>query len=418
MNLIEKTCRKILYSKLSGLTEGFLEFEEAFLKGHSKVHSFGNPGSSLKARLRILNPDAYPKMVFSGSVGAGEAYFLNEWDCSDLTSMIRILLKNREILESIDHGISAIQNPLQKIYHGLNRNTVKGAKKNIEAHYDLGNDFFELFLDPSFLYSSAIFRSPETSLQDAQIEKIDRICRKLELKPDHHVIEIGTGWGAFALHAAKHYGCRVSTTTISKNQFEMTKKRIMDAGLQDRIQLLYQDYRKLEGTHDRLVSIEMIEAVGLDHLDEFISKCSSLLKPEGSALLQAITIREESYETAKRSVDFIQRYIFPGSGICSIGSIQSAVARNTDLSLSHLEDFGTHYARTLREWSKALQANHKELVARGYSEELYRMWQFYFSYCEGGFLERSIGVAQMLYTKPRSTLTDPVWYNSDAKANR
>jgi cyclopropane-fatty-acyl-phospholipid synthase len=418
MNLLEKTCRKILYSKLSGLTEGYLEFEEAFLKGHSKVHGFGNPGSSLKARLRILNPDAYPKMVFSGSVGAGEAFFLSEWDCTDLTAMIRILLKNRDTLESIDHGISAIQNPLQKIYHGLNRNTLKGAKKNIEAHYDLGNDFFELFLDQSFLYSSAIFKDAGTSLQDAQTEKIDRICRKLELKPDHHVIEIGTGWGAFAIHAAKTYGCRVSTTTISKNQFEMTRKRIEAEGLQDRVHLLYQDYRKLEGTYDRLVSIEMIEAVGLDHLDGFIKKCSDLLNEGGSALIQAITIREEAFDAAKRSVDFIQRYIFPGSGICSIGSIQSAIARNTDLSLTHLEDFGTHYARTLREWSKRLEASHAELVSRGYSEELYRMWQFYFSYCEGGFLERSIGVAQMLYSKPRSTHTDPVWYNLEPMVNR
>jgi cyclopropane-fatty-acyl-phospholipid synthase len=417
MNLVEKTCRKILYSKLSGITDGYLEFEEAFLKGHAKVHGFGNPGASLKARLRILNPDAFPKMVFSGSVGAGESYFLNEWECSDLTSMIRILLRNREILESIDHGISAIQNPLQKIYHGLHRNTLKGARKNIEAHYDLGNDFFELFLDSSFLYSSAIFKDAHTPLPEAQIEKIDRICRKLELKPQDHVIEIGTGWGAFALHAAKKYGCRVSTTTISKNQFEMTRQRIETEGLQDRIHLLYQDYRKLEGTYDKLVSIEMIEAVGLDHLDGFIKKCSELLKPDGSALIQAITIREESYEAAKRNVDFIQRYIFPGSGICSIGSIQGAVARNTDLSLIHLEDFGTHYARTLREWATRLQSNHPELLSRGYSEELYRMWQFYFSYCEGGFLERSIGVAQLLYSKPRSAHTDPVWYNLESKVD-
>jgi cyclopropane-fatty-acyl-phospholipid synthase len=417
MNLLEKSCQKVLYSKLAALTDGYLEFEEAFLKGHSKVRGFGNPGSPLKARLRILNPAAYPKMVFSGSVGAGESYFLNEWESEDLVPMIRILLRNRKILEAIDHGISAIQNPLQKIYHGLHRNTLRGAKKNIEAHYDLGNDFFGLFLDPSYLYSSAIFKDPSTSLAEAQMEKIDRICRKLELKPHHHLVEIGTGWGAFAIHAAKNYGCRVTTTTISKNQFEMARNRIEEAGLQERITLLYQDYRNLEGSFDKLVSIEMIEAVGLENLDEFIKKCSSLLRPDGNALIQAITIREELYESAKQNVDFIQRYIFPGSGICSIGSIQAAIAGNTDLSLTHLEDFGTHYARTLREWSMRLRQNREELLARGYSGELYRMWQFYFSYCEGGFLERSIGVSQMLYSKPLSTHTDPVWYHSESRAN-
>jgi cyclopropane-fatty-acyl-phospholipid synthase len=247
------------------------------------------------------------------------------------------------------------------------------------------------------------------------MEKIDRICQKLELKSGDHLIEIGTGWGAFAIHAAKNYGCRVTTTTISKNQFEMTRKRIAAEKLDDRIQLLYQDYRKLEGNYDKLVSIEMIEAVGLDHLDEFIGKCSSLLRHDGMALIQAITIREETYEAAKGSVDFIQRYIFPGSGICSIGSIQGSIARTSDLSLIHLEDFGTHYARTLNEWAKRLRENHASMISRGYSEELYRMWQFYFSYCEGGFLERSIGVSQLLFAKPRSLHTDPVWYNRNTR---
>ncbi len=415
MNLIEQSCRKVLYSKLSAITEGHLEFEEAFIKGHSHTVSFGNAGDALKAKIRVLNPDAYPKMLFGGSVGAGESYFLNEWDSPDLTAMIRVLLRNREVLESIDHGLSAIRTPAQKLYHGLRRNTLQGARKNIEAHYDLGNDFFELFLDPSFLYSSAIFKGPETTLEEAQIEKIDRICQKLELKSGDHLIEIGTGWGAFAIHAAKNYGCRVTTTTISKNQFEMTRKRIAAEKLDDRIQLLYQDYRKLEGNYDKLVSIEMIEAVGLDHLDEFIGKCSSLLRHDGMALIQAITIREETYEAAKGSVDFIQRYIFPGSGICSIGSIQGSIARTSDLSLIHLEDFGTHYARTLSEWAKRLRENHASMISRGYSEELYRMWQFYFSYCEGGFLERSIGVSQLLFAKPRSLHTDPVWYNRNTR---
>jgi cyclopropane-fatty-acyl-phospholipid synthase len=408
MNLIQRNGRNVLYRKLRNLKEGYLEFEENYSGEIPLITGFGDPASPLKAKLRIMKPDAFPRMVLGGSIGAGEAYFLNEWESSDLTPLIRLMVRNRETLNSIDRSGSALARPIQKGFHLLHRNTLSGAKKNIEAHYDLGNDFFELFLDESWLYSSAIYSRPDMTLHEAQIEKVDRICRKLSLSPSDHLVEIGTGWGGFAIHAAKNYGCKVTTTTISKAQLEHAREWVAREGLNDRIRILYEDYRKLEGQYDKLVSIEMIEAVGLDHLDGFIKKCSDLLKPDGLGVIQAITIREEYFEDAKHDVDFIQRYIFPGTGICSIGSIMSSVAKGTDLSLIHSEDFGTHYARTLRAWADRLKDRAADVLKRGYSEQLYRMWQFYFSYCEGGFLERSIGVSQLVFAKPKASFPDPI----------
>jgi cyclopropane-fatty-acyl-phospholipid synthase len=408
MNLIQRNCRNLLYRKMRNLKEGYLEFEENYSGEIPLITGFGDPASSLKAKIKILKPDAFPRMVFGGSIGAGEGYFLAEWESSELTDLIRLMVRNRETLNSIDRGGSALARPAQKAFHLLHRNTLSGAKKNIEAHYDLGNDFFELFLDESWLYSSAVYSRPEMSLHEAQIEKVDRICRKLALTPADHVVEVGTGWGGFAIHAAKKYGCKVTTTTISKAQLEHAREWVAREGLNDRIRILYEDYRKLEGHFDKLVSIEMIEAVGLENLDGFIKKCSDLLKPEGLGVIQAITIREEYFEAAKNDVDFIQRYIFPGTGICSIGSILASVAKGADLSLIHSEDFGTHYARTLRAWSERLKMRVEDVLKRGYSEQLYRMWQFYFSYCEGGFLERSIGVSQLTFAKPRASFPDPL----------
>ncbi len=404
VKFLDRLCRKVLFEKLSSLEKGAIEIEEAFDGVQSITHRFGTASKShpLVGKMRILDPGAYSRMVLAGSIGAGESYFMKEWDTHEITDLIRILLQNRKTMNAIDRGFSTIANPVQKLIHRFRKNTVKGARKNVQAHYDLGNDFFELFLDESYLYSSAVYLKDEMTLHEAQVEKIDRICRKLDLKPSDHLIEIGTGWGGFAIHAAKHYGCKVTTTTISKAQHELAKARIEKEGLTGQIELLFEDYRHLTGQYDKLVSIEMIEAVGLDHLDAYFNKCSELLKPDGQALIQAITIREEHYEAARRGVDFIQRYIFPGTGICSIGSIMKAVAGETDLSLVHSEDFGPDYARTLKEWSNRLRENHEELLKRGYSEELYRMWQFYFSYCEGGFLERSIGVSQLLFSKPES----------------
>jgi cyclopropane-fatty-acyl-phospholipid synthase len=398
---IDQATRGILFKKLKLIQEGYLEISENYGRT-AQVFQFGNPeaNAELRAKILILDPSAYSRIVFGGSIGAGESYMEGLWESSDLTKLIRIFARTPELHLNLDSGLGAILAPIQKLFHRLRRNSIEGSEKNIHAHYDIGNDFFELFLDDSYMYSSGVFLTKTSTLEDAQFEKNDRICRKLKLTANDHLLEIGTGWGGFAIHAAKHFGCKITTTTISKEQFALAKERVAKEGLTDRIELLFQDYRLLTGTYDKIVSIEMIEAVGLDHLDEYFAKCSSLLKPEGQMLLQAITIRDQQYESARKSVDFIQRYIFPGSGIPSVAAMSRSILTKTDFQVAHLEDFGEHYAKTLGLWSERLAVNHQKVLQRQYPETLYRMWQFYFSYCEGGFSERSIGVAQILLNKP------------------
>ena len=307
----------------------------------------------------------------------------------------------------MDKGIARILSPLHKYLHALKKNTREGSRRNIIAHYDLGNDFYRLFLDDTLTYSCGIFERPDSSLREASIAKYDRICRKLELSPADHVLEIGTGWGGFALHAATHFGCRVTTTTISNRQYELARQRVASAGLEDRITLLKQDYRDLAGTFDKLVSIEMIEAVGHHFLEEFFRVCSRCLKPDGQMLLQAITIRDQVFDWHKRNVDFIKRYIFPGSCIPSVTAISEAVTRATDLRLFHLEDITAHYATTLRRWRENFFANLDSVKALGFPDAFIRMWEFYLCYCEGGFSERYLGDIQVLFTKPMCR-RDPV----------
>jgi len=277
---------------------------------------------------------------------------------------------------------------------------LKVQKNNIRSHYDIGNDFFKLFLDESMMYSSAMFPAKESTLFEASMNKVTRIVSKLKLKPTDHLVEIGTGWGTLAIHAAKTYGCKVTTTTISREQFNLATQRIKEANLEDKITILFEDYRNLTGTYDALISVEMIEAVGLDHLDTYFEKCSSLIKPDGIMVLQAITIRDQFYESARKSVDFIQRHIFPGSGIPSIHAMMNSVTKKTDLALAHQEDFAEDYADTLNHWARRLESNQAEIPKLGYPKFLYRLWKYYFSYCEGGFRERAIGVSQLVLKKP------------------
>ncbi|MCA8941247.1 MAG: class I SAM-dependent methyltransferase, partial [Planctomycetes bacterium] len=294
------------------------------------------------------------------------------------------------------------------LFHRLRRNTKSGSKANIAAHYDLGNDFFERFLDPTMTYSSACFAHPGMTLEQASIEKLDRLCRKLDLKPDDHLLEIGTGWGSMAIHAARHYGCRVTTTTISRQQFELARERVRRAGLEDRIEVLERDYRDLEGEYDKLVSVEMIEAVGHEFLGDYMHACSARLKPDGVMAIQVITIQDQLYARAVREVDFIKRYIFPGSFIPSITAIGDAMAARTDLRMFHLEDMAPHYAETLRRWRGNLHANREEILALGsYDEAFLRLWDYYLCYCAGGFEERQLGVAQIVFTKPLCRM-DPI----------
>ena len=324
------------------------------------------------------------------------------WSADDLTTALRIMALNRDIFENLDKGWSKLLAPLHKIWHFLRKNTQSGSRKNITAHYDIGNDFYRLFLDDTLTYSCGIFECEESTLREASIEKYERICQKLELGPSDHVIEIGSGWGSFAIYAAQNFGCRITTTTISNQQFELAKQRIAASGVADRIHLVMKDYRELKGKYEKLVSIEMIEAVGHHYLDAYFRKCSQLLREDGMMLLQAITIADQVFERHKRTVDFIKRYIFPGSCIPSIAAISSSIAKATDLRLFHLEDITPHYAKTLACWRRQFFDNIDGVTALGYSKAFIRMWEYYFSYCEAGFAERYIGDVQMLFTKPMS----------------
>ncbi len=361
---------------------------------------FGQPGAPLHGEIEVHNPALWSMVAANGSIGAGEAYIHDYWSSPDLTAVIRIFVANLDVLDGMERGLARLRRPLVKTLHWLNRNTRQGSRRNISAHYDLGNALFEQLLDPTMMYSAAMFRSADDSLEQAQLYKLERICQKLDLKPDDHLLEIGTGWGSMALYAATHYGCKVTTTTLSHEQFAYTQRRIEEQGLQDRITLLLQDYRDLTGAYDKLVSIEMVEAVGHRFLPAYFKQCAHLLKDDGLMLLQAITIRDQRHEQASRSVDFIQRYIFPGGALPSVSSMLETISRDTDMNLHHMEDFGLHYARTLRLWHDNLRRTRHSLEALGYDQAFFRLWEFYLCYCEGGFLERSIGTAQLLLAKP------------------
>ena len=391
--------KKAVLGRLSRVTQG----ELTILEGAEK-HVFGRATEAfpVKAVITVHDPRFYAMTAFGGSIGSGEAYMSGYWATDDLTAVVRIFVRNRAALEGMEKGLAYLTAPLQKLYHLIRDNTKEGSRKNISAHYDLGNDFYRLFLDPTMMYSCAVFPEENSTLEEASIEKLERICKKLELNPSDHLVEIGTGWGGLAIHAAKNYGCRVTTTTISKQQHDYARERIRREGLENKITLLFEDYRDLKGQFDKLVSVEMIEAVGHRHYDTYFGTCSRLLKPEGAMLLQAIVIADQYYENAKRNVDFIQRYIFPGSCIPSIGAISQAITRATDMRLFHLEDITPHYATTLRLWRERFFANIDKVRALGYPESFIRMWEFYLCYCEGGFLERVIGDVHMIFTKPLS----------------
>jgi cyclopropane-fatty-acyl-phospholipid synthase len=361
-----------------------------------------SPDAPFDVTIRVRSARFYSDVVFAGTVGAGEAYINGHWHCDDLTGLVRLMVVNRELMNDVDSGWSRVSAPLLKIAHWLNRNDKSGSRRNISAHYDLGNKFFELFLDETLAYSCGIFETPQATLREASTAKFDAVCSKLALRPGQHLVEIGTGWGGFAIHAAQHYGCHVTTTTISREQYDLSRERVARLGLESRITLLLEDYRDLSGEYDALVSIEMIEAVGHHFLDTYFRKCSSLLKPSGAMLLQAITIRDQFYDQARREVDFIKRFIFPGSFIPSVSAIADSLARVTDMKLYHLEDIGPHYAHTLRLWRERFMARQNDVRAQGYPESFVRMWEYYLAYCEGGFEERQLGDVQMLLTKPRA----------------
>jgi cyclopropane-fatty-acyl-phospholipid synthase len=395
---IQALGRRVLLGHLQQLPEGQLTLVEG-----DATHVFGQAqaGSGLVTTIEVRHPQFWADAAFGGTVGAGESYIRGDWSCSDLTALVRLMVVNREVMESMDSGFAVVTAPLRRILHWLNHNSPEGSRRNIAAHYDLGNELFRLFLDDTMAYSCGIFETPQSTLHEASLAKFDAVCRKLDLRPGERLVEIGTGWGGLALHAAKHYGVQVTTTTISREQHDHAAGLIAREGLQDRVTLLLDDYRDLGGQYDKLVSIEMIEAVGHRYLDTYMAKVSALLKPDGAALIQAITLQDQFYEEALKSVDFIQRFIFPGSFIPSVAVMVESVRRVTDMKLFHLEDIGPHYATTLRAWRERFMARLPEVRALGYPDEFIRMWEFYLCYCEGGFLERQLGDVHLLLTKPR-----------------
>lgn len=388
--------KKQILHRLNKLEKGQLTIID-----DNEKHSFGNT-SEISATIQVNDPRFYGEIAFGGSIGAGEAYMLGYWKADNLTNVIRLMVINQNVMDDLEGGYQWLSKPLMKVLHWLNSNTTEGSRKNIAAHYDLGNEMFALFLDPTMMYSSAMFDATTSTLQAASELKLKTICDKLDLQPSDHVIEIGTGWGGFAIYAAQHYGCKVTTTTISQQQFALAQTRVEAAGLQDNITLLLEDYRHLKGQYDKLVSIEMIEAVGHQFYDTYFAKVSTLLKPNGLALIQAITIADQRFKSAIQSVDFIQRYIFPGSNIPSNTTMLASITKVSDMRLFDLEDIGPHYATTLRMWRENFFTNIQQVRKLGYSEEFIKMWEFYFCYCEGGFAERALGDVHLLLAKPEN----------------
>jgi cyclopropane-fatty-acyl-phospholipid synthase len=388
---VDRLARRLVVGKLHRLREGAITIEDGL--GVSRVGENGD----LRATVRVREPRFYRQAALGGSLAAAMSYVRGDWECSNLTDLFRLFVRNSAAAEKLDSGWSRLTRPLHRLVHHLCANNRAGSRRNIRAHYDLGNDFFQLWLDETLAYSCGIFASPDATLREASVEKFDRVCRKLDLQPNDHLLEIGTGWGGLAMHAAKHYGCRVTTTTISQQQFDLARARIEAAGLAGQITLLLQDYRDLTGRFDKLVSIEMIEAVGHQYLDAYFAKCGELLKPDGSMLLQAIVMPERRYDEYLHSVDFIRRYIFPGGCLPSVATILEAIGRSSRLRLVHAEDFGLHYAETLRRWRMTFCQRLADVRSLGYSEDLIRLWQYYLCYCEAAFEERHVGVVQVQF---------------------
>lgn len=395
-----KLAKQQILSRLKHLNIGQLTLIDG-----DEIHHFGegNPHDDKKSicsTINVVDTRFYGEIAFGGSIGAGEAYMLGYWTTDNLTNVIRLMCLNQSVMDALEGGYDWLSKPVMKILHWLNSNTTEGSRKNIAAHYDLGNEMFALFLDPTMMYSSAIFDKNTRTLQAASELKLKTICDKLALKPNDHVVEIGTGWGGFAIYAAQHYGCKVTTTTISKEQYLLAVERVKSEKLEGQITLLLKDYRELTGQFDKLVSIEMIEAVGYQFYDTYFKKVGELLKPNGLALIQAITIADQRFDAARKSVDFIQRYIFPGSCIPSNTVMLNSITATSDCVLVNLEDIGEHYATTLRMWRENFFANIAQIRTLGYSEEFIKMWEFYLCYCEGGFMERALCDVHLLLAKP------------------
>jgi len=393
-----RLARRRIFERIAALPRGRLVIEDA-----EGTWRFGSASEreELVAHVQVTDAAFYDELASAGSVGAAESWVRGHWKTPDLLKVMQLMAANIDLLNAIDDSASVLERAALRVLHLMNRNSRAGSRRNIEAHYDLGNAMFAQFLDPTMMYSSAIFPHRDATLEEASLAKLERICRRLELGPDDHLLEIGTGWGGMAEYAARHTGCRVTTTTISRQQYDYARERIAAAGLQDRVTVLLKDYRELDGQYDKLVSIEMIEAVGHRYLPQYFAACSRLLKPRGLMLLQSILMPDQRYARSRRNVDFIQRYIFPGGFLPSTGVIATLTGSHTDMQLVDTLDITAHYADTLAAWRKRFHARAEAIRALGYGEDFMRLWDYYFCYCEGGFRERAIGTAQFLLAKPQ-----------------
>ncbi|MCZ6503516.1 MAG: DUF1365 family protein [Gammaproteobacteria bacterium] len=399
--IVSLFARRLVHKHFRRMVQG-----EIILVDNNISYTFGVPSCNEKCHIYINDRNAYLKIAMGGAIGAAEGFIDGNWTTDDLTLLIRLLLRNRPVLDSMQVDLPSFKKLAFKLFHYLNRDSIKGSKKNIAAHYDLGNEFFKLFLDPTMSYSSGIFDSASQSMEQASINKIERLCNKLSLTSSDSLLEIGSGWGALAIHAATHYGCHVTTTTISEEQYKFVTTKVKALHLEDQITVLKEDYRSLTGQFDKLVSVEMIEAVGFEYLPGFFKKCSSLLKSDGEMILQTITIADEHFERAKRSVDFIQRYIFPGGALPSVNALTLAATQHSDLRSCEVEDITEHYAVTVNKWRQRFVKNIDQIKAINFDQRFLRMWEYYFSYCEGGFQERVIGCIQIRFHQPEFRNTE------------
>lgn len=412
-NSVNYLTRKAIFRALTHIQFGSITIIEDFTGQESEPHRFGKPSADnisssaigrhpLDVTLKIHDSSVYRQLLFGGSIALADSYINGEWDTDDLTGLIRLAARNLAVLNQLESRFAGISKTFERANHKLRSNDKSGSKSNILAHYDLGNDMYQRFLDDTMMYSSAVYKTLDTTLAEAQQHKLALICERLQLKPEDTVLEIGTGWGGFAIYAATHYGCQITTTTISDAQYQEAQSRVKAAGLTDKITLLKQDYRELTGQYDKLVSIEMIEAVGHEYLPIFFAKCNTLLKPTGLMVLQAITFNDQNYQDYIKSVDFIQTHIFPGGCLLSNQELTTQFTEQTDMVIKQLHDYGFDYAFTLRDWRTAFISQREEIKALGYDEAFIRLWEFYFCYCEGGFLERTIGVVQVTAVKPNN----------------
>ncbi|TRW50528.1 class I SAM-dependent methyltransferase [Aliidiomarina halalkaliphila] len=395
MSRIERFTRQLLFKVLNQLAEGELRI----LEQGEEVGRFGKRGASPAAVIDIQSAATYRRFLFEGDIGAGESFVAGEWTSPDLTKVIELFAANLHVMDRLEKKLAWLSWPLQRITHLRRRNSKTRAKENIAAHYDLGNELYERFLDSRMQYSSAVYPSHDTTLEQAQEAKLARLCDMLALTPDDHLVEIGTGWAGLAIFAAKHYGCRVTTTTISEAQYQHAQILVKQEGLEDKITLLKEDYRDLQGQYDKLVSVEMIEAVGAEYMPVFFKKCNDLLKPGGTMVLQAITIADQRLDSYNRNVDFIQKHIFPGGYLPSVELVSRMFRKHTQLVMRELTDIGFDYAHTLRDWRIRFNHRAEELKAFGYDDRFARLWNYYLCYCEGGFLQRTISAVQLKATK-------------------